>query len=49
MIVNQKEIVLLPYPFTDLKGAKVRPVLIISNNLFNKKSEDCITVPLQQF
>lgn len=46
MKVNQKEIVLLPYPFSDLEGTKVRPALVISNNTFNKKSEDCIMVPL---
>lgn len=46
MQVNQKEIVLLHYPFSDLGGAKVRPAIIISNNLFNKKSADCIAVPL---
>jgi len=46
MIVNQKEIVLLPYPFSDLKGTKVRPALVVSNNKFNKKSDDCIMVPL---
>ena len=46
MEVNQKEIILLPYPFSDLEGSKVRPALIVSNNPFNKKSDDCIMVPL---
>jgi mRNA interferase MazF len=46
MRVNQKEIVLLPYPFSDLKGTKVRPALVVSNDSFNKKSDDCIMVPL---
>jgi len=46
MNVQQKEIVLLPYPFSDLEGTKVRPALIVSNNSFNKKSDDCIMVPL---
>jgi len=45
-MTNQKEIVLLPYPFSSLKGNKIRPALIISNNKFNRKSEDCIMVPL---
>ncbi|MCK5624302.1 type II toxin-antitoxin system PemK/MazF family toxin [Candidatus Pacearchaeota archaeon] len=45
-MANQKEIVLLPYPFSNLKENKIRPALIISNNKFNKKSEDCIMVPL---
>ena len=46
MRVNQKEIVLLPYPFSDLEGTKVRPALVVSNNFFNKKSEDCVMIPL---
>lgn len=46
MQVNQKEIVLLAYPFSNLEATKVRPALIISNNQFNKKSKDCIMVPL---
>lgn len=46
MNVNQKELVLLPYPFSDIEGSKVRPALVISNNFFNKKGKDCIMVPL---
>ena len=44
--IDQKEIILLPYPFSDLGGKKVRPALVVSNNAFNKKSSDCIMVPL---
>lgn len=46
MNAQQKEIVLLPYPFSDLEGTKVRPAIIVSNNVFNRKSNDCIMVPL---
>ena len=46
MNIVQKEVVLLPYPFSNLEGMKVRPALVVSNNLFNKKSADCIMVPL---
>ncbi|MFH0978025.1 MAG: type II toxin-antitoxin system PemK/MazF family toxin [Candidatus Woesearchaeota archaeon] len=46
MIVSQRDIVLLPYPFSDLKQNKVRPALVVSNDLLNKKSADCIMVPL---
>jgi len=46
MNVKQKELILLPYPFSDQEGSKVRPALVISNNSFNKKSEDCIMIPL---
>lgn len=44
--VRQKEIVLLPFPFSDLENNKFRPALVVSNNLFNRKSADCIMVPL---
>lgn len=46
MNVIQKEIVLLPYPFSDLENTKIRPALVVSNNNFNNKSKDCIMVPL---
>ena len=46
MDAKQKEIVLLPYPFSDLEGTKVRPAIIVSNDSFNNKSADCIMVPL---
>jgi len=46
MNINQREIVLLPYPFSNLEETKVIPALVISNNQFNKKSKDCIMVPL---
>ena len=46
MNIKQKSIVLLPYPFTDLEGTKVRPAIVISNDDFNRKSDDCIMVPL---
>jgi len=46
MIINQKEIVLLPFPFSDLERTRVRPALVVSNDNLNKKSEDCIMVPL---
>ncbi|MFT4297917.1 MAG: type II toxin-antitoxin system PemK/MazF family toxin [Candidatus Woesearchaeota archaeon] len=42
----QKEIVLLPFPFSDLQSTKARPALIVSNDEFNNKSADCIMVPL---
>lgn len=46
MIVNQKEIILLPYPFSNLEGSKIRPAIVVSNDAFNKKSADCIAIPL---
>lgn len=38
---EQKEIVLLPFPYTDLSISKLRPALIISNKKLNN-SEDRI-------
>lgn len=46
MNIEQKSLVLLPFPFSDLKTEKVRPALVISNNLFNNQSADCLMVPL---
>ncbi len=46
MNINQRELVLLPYPFTDMGRSKVRPALVVSNDSFNKKTADCIMVPL---
>jgi|TARA_Y100000310_G_scaffold320469_1_gene376959 mRNA interferase MazF len=46
MNLKQKDLVLLSYPFSDLKERKVRPALVISNNSFNRKFKDCVMVPL---
>lgn len=42
MTYNQRDIVLLPMPFTDLSAKKNRPALIISNPEFNTKNQDII-------
>jgi mRNA interferase MazF len=46
MNINQKDLVLLPYPFSNLREMKVRPAIVVSNNNFNKRCSDCIAVPL---
>ena len=46
MTFQQKELVLLPYPFSDQAGSKVRPAIVVSNDNFNKRCEDCVMVPL---
>ena len=43
---QQKELVLLPYPFSNQTGSKVRPAIIVSNDNFNKRCEDCVMIPL---
>jgi mRNA interferase MazF len=40
---KQGDIVIVPFPFSDLRGMRQRPVLIISNNEYNNNYEDIIT------
>ncbi|MEK6886775.1 MAG: type II toxin-antitoxin system PemK/MazF family toxin, partial [Nanoarchaeota archaeon] len=35
IVYKQRDIVLIPFPYSDLTGAKQRPALIISNNKIN--------------
>lgn len=35
---------LIPIPFSDLKSKKKRPVIVISNNLYNQKTEDIVVI-----
>jgi len=46
MQVEQKEIVLIDYFFSDFKGSKVRPAIVVSNDYLNNLSEDCLIIPL---
>jgi mRNA interferase MazF len=39
---KQREIVLVPFPYSDLSSTKRRPVLIISNNLYNAAFPDIL-------
>lgn len=40
--MNQRDVVLVPFPFSDQSGQKIRPALIISNDDYNKISNDVI-------
>lgn len=40
--VSQRDIVLIPFPYSDLSQNKKRPVIILSNTLYNQKNEDFI-------
>jgi len=42
MTIRQRDIVLVPFPFSDQTGKKVRPVIVVSNNKFNTLSVDII-------
>jgi mRNA interferase MazF len=45
-MISQRDIVLLTFPFSDLRSVKVRPAIVLSNNQYNRNSEDFIAVPL---
>ena len=40
--IEQRSIILVTFPFSDLSSSKKRPALIISNIEFNRKSEDVV-------
>ncbi len=45
-MAEQDDIVLIPIPFTDLSSQKRRPVIVISNNDYNRKTEDVVVVAM---
>jgi len=40
---NQGEILVVPFPFSDLTSIRQRPVLVLSKKEYNEKCEDIIT------
>ncbi|MGH9992417.1 MAG: type II toxin-antitoxin system PemK/MazF family toxin, partial [Nitrososphaera sp.] len=42
---SQRDIVLVPYPFSDLSQAKYRPAIVMSNDVYNRKFKDFIAIP----
>ena len=46
MAYKQGEIVLVPFPYSDLSGSKRRPVLVVSNNLYNNSFLDIVVVAI---
>ncbi|MBN8588618.1 MAG: type II toxin-antitoxin system PemK/MazF family toxin [Rhodothermia bacterium] len=41
-IYKQREVVLVPFPYSDLSATKRRPVLIVSNNDYNNSFPDIL-------
>lgn len=41
-MIEQRDLLLVPFPFSDQSGRKVRPVIVISNKEFNEYSEDLL-------
>jgi len=46
MTHSQRDVVLIPVPFTDLSSAKRRPVLILSNNNYNSSHQDVVVAAI---
>ncbi len=43
---EQGDIVLIPVPFTDLSSAKRRPVIVVSNDDYNRRGQDIVVVAM---
>jgi mRNA interferase MazF len=43
---NQRDVLIVRIPFTDLKSSKKRPVLVLSNDRYNAKNRDLIVAAI---
>ena len=43
---NQGDIVLVPVPFTDLSSTRRRPVIVLSNDAYNRSTTDMVVVAM---
>lgn len=42
MMFKQRDIVLVPFTYSDLSATKRRPILVVSNNIYNKTFPDVL-------
>jgi len=40
--IEQRDIILVPFPYSDLTGSKRRPALVVSSSAFNEREIDVI-------
>ncbi len=45
-MINQRDIVLICFPFSNGQRSKLRPVLVISNDTYHKKFQDFIGIAI---
>ena len=45
-MILQRDIVLISFPFSDLQTSKIRPAVVLSNDAYNRDSEDFVAIPL---
>ncbi|MBS3074075.1 type II toxin-antitoxin system PemK/MazF family toxin [Candidatus Pacearchaeota archaeon] len=43
-MIEQGNLLLAPFPFSDQSGRKVRPIIVISNNRYNQYHDDLVVV-----
>jgi mRNA interferase MazF len=43
---SRGDIILVPFPFTDLSSAKQRPALVVSSNALNARSDDVLVAAI---
>jgi mRNA interferase MazF len=44
--IDQRSIVLIDFPFSDLSASKVRPALVVSNDNYNAQSLDAVALAI---
>lgn len=46
MMYRQGDILLIPFPFSDLSSIKQRPVLVLSNSEYNRSQQDIVVAAI---